>query len=242
MVTPAFIAAQEIWAGFSSEPMVPVLYGLGQQYLPLWPKLLAIGFWGGATVVALLLFWRVVAQTKHGDSRHLVSPTNSNVFVRLGELRDEGVRLRNQVQVQIGTKAELDSWVGHASAWKDSVVEEVIKLSVVDANQIKTLNRFRPNQALVPNPIPTLVQGIGHQRWADIQNERLTRLERFMGQYRIRAGNSSRRPTAIRIGKGADDAVIEDSAFSGDIEGIVNEGGKRMKSKRNHFWNSPRKR
>ena len=48
------------------------------------------------------------------------------------------------------------------------------------------------------------------------------------------------RPTAIRIGKGADDATIEDSLFVGDIDGIVNEGGKRMRTKGNRFYNSSR--
>jgi hypothetical protein len=50
------------------------------------------------------------------------------------------------------------------------------------------------------------------------------------------------RPTAIRLRKGADDAMIQDSVFSGDMNAIDNEGAKRMHSIRNQFnlaWRHP---
>ena len=150
------------------------------------------------------------------------------------------MRLRNEVQYHIHDKARLERWVPEAESWRDSVVTEVRKLSQVSAIRLRTLNRFRSNQAPVSQSIADLVRGIEHQRWADIQNERLSRLEEFLAgekslldprqDTRQEADIGRRtRPTAIRLSKGADDALIIDSVFVGDMDGIVNEGASRMR-------------
>lgn len=113
------------------------------------------------------------------------TPVDQGALDALGPIRDEGVRLRNLVQFEIDSAATLKTWVDEAGSWRDRAVAAARPLSVIDANFIGTLNRFKPGQAPVPNPIPEKVAGIEHQRWADMHNERLERLEQFMQGYRV---------------------------------------------------------
>lgn len=69
----AFIAATEIWRGFSNEPLVPALTGVVQTYLPSWPKLIAIGFWVIVTLLALVTFVFIARSEK--ESKGSPSPS-----------------------------------------------------------------------------------------------------------------------------------------------------------------------
>jgi len=109
----------------------------------------------------------------------------------LNKLRDIGVQLRNQIQYEITSHEELVQWFHMAEAWARRVVTQIEPIDQTWAGRIRTLNKFAPNQALVPNPIVERVEGIEHQRWADIQNERLTRLDGFLAYLLSKTTTSS---------------------------------------------------
>lgn len=107
-------------------------------------------------------------------------PAVESVLEELGALVSEGVQLRNQVQYRVRTHNDLIEWCSHEGAWESKAVLQVKKVSAVWASYIHTIDRPVPFKAVVANPIQEMVDGIEHQLWADIQNERVVRLGRFM--------------------------------------------------------------
>ncbi len=135
--------------------------------LSVWPILFALGG------IALVISGWII---KHDFA------TKPNMK-ELDRLRDIGVQLRNEVQYQMRSHRALVEWQHRAEAWENKVVVQIEPIDQIWAGRIRTLNRFESNQAPVSNPIVELVGGIEHQRWADMQNERLARLDAFLQSF-----------------------------------------------------------
>ena len=97
----------------------------------------------------------------------------------------EGVRLQNEVQLQVKDFSHLVDWHQREQDWRQRILNAVQPISDRHARHIKTLRRFDSFQAPVGNPISELLNGIEHQRWADIHCERLNRFNEFLNEHQI---------------------------------------------------------
>jgi len=98
------------------------------------------------------------------------------LLIQLGELRSEGVRLRNEARHRIKNEQQLEEWKQREKSWRGNLVQVVQQISPVDASFIETINEFvnKEKQSLIP--------GLRHQR--GLIQERLKRLEDFMSRLR----------------------------------------------------------
>jgi len=97
------------------------------------------------------------------------------VLNELGQLRAEGVSLRNEARYDIEDEQQLQTWKGREVSWLNRLVQKVRQLSPVDASFIETINEFEPTEK------HSSIGDLTLQR--DLIQERLKRLEALMSRY-----------------------------------------------------------
>lgn len=85
-----FVLIQEVWSGFSSEPMVPTVYRWSEQYLPTIGRELAIAVWGLASVASWLLVFGIYRNSK--TRKEVVDGTTYQVTPRLAPIPAKAIQ------------------------------------------------------------------------------------------------------------------------------------------------------
>lgn len=134
---------------------------------------------GVLTGIALLLLVSVVIAPYRQRNELRVQLAGrlgiDHVLNELGQLRAEGVSLRNEARHDIEDEQQLQTWKGIEVSWLNRLVQKVRQLSPVDASFIETINEFKTTEK------HSSIGDLTLQR--SLIQERLKRLEAFMSRY-----------------------------------------------------------
>jgi len=89
---------------------------------------------------------------RHGFNKATFNrnPTREAAALRLAQLRDEGVVIRNDASRLLFT-ADLEAWVSKVNEWMGEVIEALKPMSVPDSEWFATLHTVPPSQVPIPN-------------------------------------------------------------------------------------------
>ena len=113
--------------------------------LNLLPQMkISVWVWFGIAILGVFVAQFLAFHKKKGDfdklSSYIVRAEHiENILTCLGNLRSEGVALRND-GTSLTSKEEVDEWIKTVDSWSEKVLSEIQKLSPSEASIFRTLD------------------------------------------------------------------------------------------------------
>jgi hypothetical protein len=155
--------------------MVIGFFGGGIAHaLNIWPGL-KIPVWVWPVAVVLGIFVAQFLAYHKLASRLIPDEQIEKTLKRLGELRVEGVNMRN-AGMALGTEAAVSNWINEVNAWQNKVISEIKKISPAEAEIFRTVDIIKAG--VFENPVNEK-----HQKYLRVLSDRTENIKKLVQKF-----------------------------------------------------------